>query len=336
MNGKRINRTVALENVQTTLLKAKKNYEDHLAALTSALVEFQKAQCFFAVTLQIAALIVIPQYLTSSQGKNQILLRLTAANGFSPIVLTLAHIDFLGGRNSWYLLFLSGVTFILGTATYWSTSPQITGGPINWLTTYENPAAPLPSCGNVSPFAPCFVRNQFQDYNLWPKFQGVPLYSLTETVGLVVWVICLGIFLYRVTYKICHIRDNRKSISKHLSSFRTDFNNSFNALVLTIRSHKHGGRVVLLCSRLSATLRLPQFFAHGTKILVMSNTWDYIQLTLGYLSLVAQFITVIIVLVSSNNLTATQMTFGQIVALGIWVPVFLEYAYLEISKYIST
>ncbi|KUJ11691.1 uncharacterized protein LY89DRAFT_229914 [Mollisia scopiformis] len=320
--------------MQATLRKAKNNYDGHLSALTSALVEFQKAQCFFAVTLQIAALIVIPPYFNGMHEQDQILLRLTAANGFSPIVLTLAHIDFLGGRNSWYLLFLSGVTFTLGTATYWSTSPSLTGGPINWQTTYQNPIAPLSSCGNVSPFAPCFVRNQFQDYNLWPKFQGVSWYTLTDTVGLVVWVICLGIFLYRVTYKICHIRNNWERISKHLTILRTDYKASFQAMVAKVQSYKQGARIVSVCGRFSATLRLPQISGTMAHVASQSKSWDYAQLVLGYLGLIAQLISVIIVLASSTSLIATQMTFGQIVAVGIWVPVFLEYAYLEISKQI--
>ena len=45
-----------------------------------------------------------------------------------------------------------------------------------------------------------------------------------------------------------------------------------------------------------------------------------------------QLTSIIEVLVFSSNLINTQMTFGQIVAVGIWIPVMLEYAYLEISK----
>lgn len=329
---KRIRTNSKVESMNAQLLKAEESYNGHLAALTSALVEFQKAQCFFAVTLQIAALIVIPEYLKGMHSKDQILLRLTAANGFSPIMLTLAHIDFLGGRNSWYLLFLSGVAFTLGTATYWYTSPQLTGGPINWQTTYDNPAAPLPSCGNVAPFAPCFVKNQFQDYNIWPKFQGVSLYKLTETVGLVVWVVCLIIFLYRVAYKICHIRNNWPRLSKHLSNFRADFKRSLDTSVARLQSHKQGARFISLIRWYSTIFHLPQISGSIAHAAGKSRTWDYTHLTLGYLGLVAQTASVIIVLSTSSHLIATQMSFGQIVAVGIWVPVLLEYAYLEISK----
>jgi hypothetical protein len=82
------------------LSQAEEKLKGHLEALTSGLVEFQKSQCFFAATLQVAALIVLTPYLQQVQGKNQILLRLTAANSFAPIMLSLAHIEILAHRNS--------------------------------------------------------------------------------------------------------------------------------------------------------------------------------------------------------------------------------------------
>jgi hypothetical protein len=60
--------------------------------------------------------------------------------------------------------------------------------------------------------------------------------------------------------------------------------------------------------------------------------WNYLQLVLGTAALLIQLTSIIEVLVFSSNLINTQMTFGQIVAVGIWIPVMLEYAYLEISK----
>ncbi|CZS93771.1 uncharacterized protein RAG0_03906 [Rhynchosporium agropyri] len=79
-----------------SLSSAKRILARHLEALTSALVEFQKAQCFFSATLQIAAIIILHQYEYEENSKDQILLRLISANAFAPIVLTLSHIDLLG------------------------------------------------------------------------------------------------------------------------------------------------------------------------------------------------------------------------------------------------
>ena len=62
------------------------------------------------------------------------------------------------------------------------------------------------------------------------------------------------------------------------------------------------------------------------------RSWLYIQLFLGTAALVMQLVSSAQVLLLSANIIATQMTFGQIVAVGIWIPVFLEYGYLEMGK----
>jgi hypothetical protein len=125
------------------LSQAEEKLKGHLEALTSGLVEFQKSQCFFAATLQVAALIVLTPYFQQVQGKNQILLRLTAANSFAPIMLSLAHIEILADRNSKYLLLLSSICFVLGTAVYWNADPNLTGGSLDVYNEYDNPAIRL-------------------------------------------------------------------------------------------------------------------------------------------------------------------------------------------------
>jgi hypothetical protein len=185
ISQRRITRHPSPQHSNQQIQHAKQKLDRHLEALTSALIEFQKSQCFFAATLQIAALIVIPSYLAQVRGKDQILLNLASANAFSPIMVTLAHIDLLGGRNSWYILFLSTVTFVLGSATYWDSSPTLSGTPFEASLFYTNPPAPLLSCGNVQPFAPCYLMNEFYQHGLWPVIGGVS-YKLPEKTGLVV------------------------------------------------------------------------------------------------------------------------------------------------------
>jgi hypothetical protein len=60
--------------------------------------------------------------------------------------------------------------------------------------------------------------------------------------------------------------------------------------------------------------------------------WDYFQLVLGAAALLLQFTSIIRVLAYSTNIINTQMSFREIVALGIWISLILEFAYFEISE----
>lgn len=320
-----IRRTSRVETMDTRLIEAERSFNSHLGSLTSALVEFQKSQCFFSATLQIAALIVLPTYL------DQILLRLTSANAFSPIMLTLAHIDFLGGRNSWYLLFLSGVSFVLGTATYWAASPQLSGAAVNAYLFYENPVAPIFSCGNIAPFAPCFNRNEFFRYGLWPQITGV-YYDLPERSGLVVWIISFLIFVYRVTSKICAVQGNGLWLLKHLKTAQKTLQKTLKRLSARLEASKLSGKLSYNVPMRVVSRYLEAFGRHSCALIFQQRFWEYSQLTVGSIALFLQFISAIKVLKYSSNIISTQMSFGQIVAVGIWVPVLLEYGYLGISK----
>jgi hypothetical protein len=328
--AKRRIRRSSTHDREERILQAGKNLDHHLEPLTSALVEFQKSQCFFAATLQIAALIVIPSEFNQGRTRDQILLNLTAANAFSPIMLTLAHIDFLGGRNSWYLLILSGMTFVLGTATYWDSSPTLSGSSLQSIV-YTNPAAPLMSCGDMAPYAPCYLQNEFYENELWPMLGGI-LYILPEKTGLAVWLVSFTMFLYQTTSKVLDIKKNRPRVAVHIRRFCDEIKATRDMLISKINSFKIGQRLLQLGMRLSTGLRLPVIYQKFRDAICKEDSWEYAQLILGTAALMIQLITVIDVLVNSSNIISTQMSFGQIVAVGIWIPVLLEYGYLEICE----
>jgi hypothetical protein len=309
--------------LRAALARAEKKLKRHLEALTSGLVEFQKSQCFFAATLQVAALIVLTPYLQQVQEKNQILLRLTAANSFAPIMLTLTHIEILAGRNSNYLLILASICFILGTAVYWNAAPQLTGHSINAYEEYKNPAVPIMSCGNRAPFAPCFVRNDFFRFGLWPQFLGVS-YASAEKTGLAVWIMSFLIWIYRVVY-----------VTAASNAFSPLFQKFYRGWVITskIPESKHL-QLSLRWRRNSTVQKLGHWCIEITSRINPrgKHFWNYLQLILGTAALLLQFTSIIEVLAFSSNMINTQMSFGQIIALGIWIPVILEYAYLEISE----
>ncbi|KAH7393398.1 hypothetical protein BKA64DRAFT_86424 [Cadophora sp. MPI-SDFR-AT-0126] len=307
------------------LITAKQILIRHLEALTSALVEFQKAQCFFSATLQIAAVIILPQYDIGQGSKDQILLRLTSANAFAPIILTLAHIDLLGGRNSKYLLILSFLTFCLGSSTYWLSFPTSRGGD-NFFQ-YEPPAVPLMSCNNIAPFAPCYLHNQFYLFSLWTGDSGI-FYAQPQKIGLGVWIISLLILVHRIMFTFCAsgylpLPAVQRLLAQILSSWKT--------FTTRIRALSYIHRLLEFCRAFPLTSIVGEWRQKTSISMRKQRTWVYVQIALGTMALIMQLVSVIQVLQFSSNIISTEMSFGQIVAVGIWVPVLLEYGYLEFS-----
>lgn len=95
--------------------------QKQLSRLVVSLTDFHKAQCFFMLGTNIAALVVIqtggfdPQSLQQIYDTYVFLLVLTV-NGLLPITFTLTNL-YLVGILSWFLILLSTVTVMLSIAT---------------------------------------------------------------------------------------------------------------------------------------------------------------------------------------------------------------------------
>lgn len=85
-----------------------------------ATVDFQIAQCYFAATMQIAVLVYtardfsLIQWVASPELLDAGPLFTLATNGFVPTILTVAIITHYG-RQSWYLILLCSIVFVLST-----------------------------------------------------------------------------------------------------------------------------------------------------------------------------------------------------------------------------
>lgn len=313
------------------IAKAKKVRTEHLDALTSAVVEFHKSQCFFAATLQIASLIVLPtfgNFGVEAHTRDSLLLRLTAANAYSPIVLTLAHIELLGGRSSKYILLLSTLTYALGTAAYFVTFPYKEGD-LLWLD-YDNPTTPVLSCNNFAPFAPCYYRNDFYFTGLWKEDSGLFYGSSTKGAGWTVWIIASGIMLYRLGFAFITEALDLSPVTKALKSCWSHIRQDSLRLMTSFR---YTARLLSVFQRSAVFLILQNLSHEAIELSKKPQSWLYIQMFFGVLALILQLASMIPVFRLSSNIIDTHMSFGQIVAVGIWIPVLLEYGYLEISKF---
>jgi len=127
------------------------------AVLMSMLVEFQEAQCFFMLATQIAVLISFRNQSKFYEPENSAQLdmdnylgQLIGAAGLIPVSIVMFTLN-NGGMNSWYILFLSGITLAISSATVIlsTTSENFGDNGAEYAGFYELPT--LQACGNHPP-----------------------------------------------------------------------------------------------------------------------------------------------------------------------------------------
>lgn len=121
--------------------KYRQRYEDRKDEFVTSLVEFHKAQCFFVVAVQIAALTLMQNPDQRSQA-NMTAIPVTAAIGIQAPLFTYVAIAKYG-RQSSYLLLLTAAAWILSSASLWDAYVILY---IKYDVIYQPPS--LPSCGN--------------------------------------------------------------------------------------------------------------------------------------------------------------------------------------------
>ena len=281
-----------------------KKAEIHFRILVTALVEFQKNQCYFAVAIQIAAVVFTRQQMKSQYPDffDAALLITIATNASIPIVFVLVCIA-QDGRLSWHMIALSLVSFALSTATlvysgaFWDINRRYT---LYMNTTMsindeydfyrgDSDAAfwgsaavsdPLYSCGNYL----------FSDLASWcgpisPYSNIISLGVVRSYWNWIVWAICLSWMVY------CF----------------------FNMMSLTTSKRKFSW-----LQRITA--HLPQCLS--SRLIGYSAFGFSFSSAFGY-----QFY--LFSLSFRRNQVQTTWSFGQIVAIITLLPCIVEYMYLE-------
>ena len=128
--------------------------QKYLPALISGLVDFQKAQCFFMIAVQVAALVIItrgsllPAKSIVEVQLNYSLLQMISVNCYLPVTFTLLNLRVFG-KKSFYVFLLSLITFSLCVAT------QLLLTQIN-MSGIISPIGP-PECGAISLTSWCTI-----------------------------------------------------------------------------------------------------------------------------------------------------------------------------------
>jgi len=180
------------------------------------------------------------------------------------------------------------------------------------------------------------VLNEFYSHGLWPRLDYIS-YALPDGIGLVVWIISLSMLFYQMLM-VCK-EASAKSIATHNPKFRPPYDPIFyvkdevvGIISEVLRSSKYLRKMSSFWKNNTTTQKLARLYERIVSILKEKRSWEYILLSAGSVALLLQLISATAVLLWSRIIISTQMSFGQIVAVGIWIPVFLEYGYLEISK----
>lgn len=149
----------------------------HLPSLTAALTDFQKAQCFFMMAINIAALVnkhrggLDPESLQQLYN-NYILTRSISISGYLPVTLTLLGLHIVA-MVSWYLLILSiltvGVAIItLADLGRFSPSPS----DLSSIASVASENKSLDSCGGMNLTVYCLQKIGQEDTAEWDPSNG--------------------------------------------------------------------------------------------------------------------------------------------------------------------
>lgn len=271
--------------------------------IVTAPINFHKSQCFFASTIQIAALALSHDTATVKTALSSKLyplyrdfldtsiLTLLATSGFVPIALTLVCITRYG-RQEWYILLLSFIPLCLSTATLAAAHVFVHnfGEPLDfygsvadddWIRSGSN--YPGDSYCNIngkvgeSLFAPC-GSSRLNNNALQPS-------TVSNTWIWLVWLNCI----------VCACIGKKLMESRHWRS-------AFHRLV-----------------------KKPVF-----KLPSSSSLWIILFVITSGLCFASQFSLFSVFL--RHDFISSEWSFGQIIAVTVWVPSVVEFLYIEYSR----
>ena len=288
----------------------------HINSMVIALVDFHKAQCYFSCVIQITALALFRESKGASGGTystspadqfndafDTSILMVLATSGLIPVNLILACI-MRYGRHTWYLLILSLITTILATATlivsYYYT--YVYGEPYG---DYENDLSnPFDISnaygGGVSCTLPSTVSVEEM---IFPLCGNSKLANNLLPTGLLengwmwlVWANCI-IWLFLGLGIKCY------------------------SLKVFARRRENSMRFVMRVS----------FIKHLIKRGRSSTTWIIVSVIPWFLCFAGQFY--LFSAFFEHSVISYEWSFGQIIAVTVWLPCLVEYVYIEWSRF---
>lgn len=287
--------------------------KSHSNRLVIGLVEFHKAQCYFSSVIQITALSLFHSSRQSAKSTaystghyqdvfDTSVLIVLASSGLIPISLAIACIARYG-RQSWYLLILSWISTILASTTliasyYWAHHFAKESGDydnnLGYTYNSDNTYDAQFTCDLDGVYLGDAVSPLCGNSNLLNN--ALPSGTVANWWTWLVWVNCI-VWLLFCTGRKCYDSDRFFLVRDRLQSLSEQ---RFFVRWIVKEGQKH-------------------------------RTWILISLLPWSLCFASQFY--LFSAYFQHSVISPEWSFGQIIAVFVWVPSIVEYIYVEFSKY---
>ena len=296
---------LGLKRIKEVAHKAQTSLHRYQPAIKSATVEFHKAQCFFMFAIGIAGQVVLHQGSLEDESLqsllNYTLVGTISINGVLPVTLTLLCLHTVR-MHSWYMLILSTCTVVLSTVTFFM-SGNFTPSAQDIVKIEDATNDAYSHCGNKDPSNYCLSA----DYSLGDTTILASLGSWPVIFSLVI----LGIIIldYSKLQEVPTVQRSLKWLFGRIESLL-----------------KPNPQKTLNHSRLQRALKdnTAQYYVNGMSNILYLFIWIWYAVNFYiFLSFLGDFVPV------------GGWTFGQVVAITVWVAPIIEFAKLLVRKCIG-
>ncbi|KAL8752719.1 MAG: hypothetical protein Q9184_005650 [Pyrenodesmia sp. 2 TL-2023] len=282
--------------------------------LISALFEFQKAQCFFMIAVQVAAIIVVQRGGFDAKNLQQLSNSFSATTlvticGYLPVVFTLLNLHG-AGKCSWYILTLSTITVVISGVTAFNTR-KFYPSP-NDMAELRGITGSWTSCGNKNPTTFCLSPPTVDPFNYPGGVKDI-------------FIFCLIVLIFLVIDKI------RTSPLFPATRTRTNYNSLKN-----IRSFLLGRRTMTQLSALSRLSPVPSYYSRldvKTKRALSNLLYGCLWIIFLFFYCRAVYLLSTWINNQSGVIAPSPWSFGQIVGITVWVPSLIQYLYVETREF---
>lgn len=282
--------------------------------LISALFEFQKAQCFFMIAVQVAAIITVKQGRFEAKSLQQLsnsysAITLVAICGYLPVTFTLLNLHG-ANQDSWYIVALSTITVVISGVTAFSTNRFDPSR--NDLIDLHKITGSWASCGNRNPTTFCLSPHTVDPFGYGGGAKHIFIFCI-------IVLTFLTVDKFRVSQKLSpskiQIQRYRNPRGTHRMSFKQRTLTGISTLSrvptyysnLDVRKRKRINVIIYGC------VWILFLFFYCRWIFLLSNWINH----------------------QSGVIGPSTWTFGQIVGITVWVPSLIQYLYLETRKSIA-
>ncbi|KAL8686419.1 MAG: hypothetical protein Q9224_005453, partial [Gallowayella concinna] len=278
--------------------------------LIAALFEFQKAQCFFMIAVQTAAIITVKRGGFDAKTLQQLsnsysAITLVAICGYFPVVFTLLNLHG-ANQDSWYVIGLTTITVVISGVTAFTTK-QFKPSQHD-LIGLHNVTGSWASCGNRNPTTFCFSSDTVDPFGYGGGAKHIFVFCIVVLALLIVdkFRISQGHVLSKTQTQIQIDRNPRRI---HTSLLKQRALTGLSAL----------SRVPTYCSNLDVKTK------KTINVLIYGCIWIlFLFFYCRWIYLLSKWINN-----ESGVIGPSTWTFGQIVGITVWVPSLIQYAYLE-------